>query len=63
MRLVASPRRNIERLGTFIELEAVAPADSDLLNEHKLVERLREALSITDDRLSATGYAQQVVTR
>ncbi len=54
---------DVERLGTFIELEAVAPADSDLRNEHELVEQLRDALSITDDRLSATGYAQQLVTR
>ncbi len=54
---------DVERLGTFLELEAVAPADSDLQNEHKLVERLRDAFSITDDRLCATGYAQQLIAR
>jgi adenylate cyclase class IV len=52
---------DVERLGTFIELEAVAPADSDLQHEHALVKQLREAFSITDDRLSARGYAQQLV--
>jgi adenylate cyclase class 2 len=54
---------DVERLGTFIELEAVAPADSDLRDEHKLVKQLRDAFSITDDRLSATGYAQQLIAR
>lgn len=54
---------NVERLGAFIELEAVAPADSDLRNEHELVEQLRDAFSITDDRLCATGYAQQLIAR
>jgi len=54
---------DVERLGTFIELEAVAPADSDLRNEHELVEQLRDAFSITDDRLIAIGYAQQLITR
>jgi adenylate cyclase, class 2 len=54
---------DVERLGTFIELEAVAPADSDLQHEHHLVEQLRDAFSITDDRLCATGYAQQLTAR
>ncbi len=51
---------DVERLGTFIELEAVAPADSDLHHEHQLVQQLRSAFSITDDRLIATGYAKQL---
>jgi adenylate cyclase class IV len=51
---------DVERLGTFIELEAVAPADSDLQHEHQLVQQLRSAFSITDDRLIATGYAMQL---
>lgn len=54
---------DVERLGSFIELEAVAPADSDLRHEYALVEQLREAFSITDDRLKAKGYAQQLVAR
>lgn len=51
---------DVESLGTFIELEAVAPPDSDLNHEHQLVEQLRNAFSITDDRLVATGYATQL---
>lgn len=53
----------VEHLGTFIELEAVAPADSDLQHEHHLVQQLRSAFSITDDRLIATGYAKQLTTQ
>jgi adenylate cyclase class IV len=51
----------VERLGTFIELEAVAPADSDLAHEHRLVAELRDALGITDERLIALGYAAQLI--
>jgi len=51
----------VERLGTFIELEAVAPADSDLANEHRLVVELRTALEIIDERLVALGYAEQLL--
>lgn len=51
----------VERLGTFIELEAVAPAESDLSNEHGLVTELRAALGITDVRLVALGYAEQLL--
>jgi adenylate cyclase, class 2 len=47
-------------LGSFIELEAVAPADSDLSYERGLVAELREAFGITDDRLCPTGYASQL---
>jgi adenylate cyclase class IV len=50
----------VERLGSFIELEAVAAPSSDLRHEHELVQRLRRALSITDDRLLGAGYAQQL---
>jgi adenylate cyclase class 2 len=49
---------NVERLGNFIELEAVAPANSDLHHEYHLVQQLRSAFSITDDRLIATGYGK-----
>jgi predicted adenylyl cyclase CyaB len=47
----------VERLGTFVELEAVAPPESDLTPEHARVAELREALGITDDRLVSVGYA------
>jgi adenylate cyclase class IV len=50
----------VEELGTFIELEAVAPPDSDLTHEHQLITELRDALQITDDRLVALGYAAQL---
>ncbi len=51
----------VEGLGRFVELEAVAPADSDLVNEHRLVVELRTALEITDERLVALGYAEQLL--
>jgi adenylate cyclase class IV len=51
----------VERLGTFIELEAVAPTDSDLTHAHGLVVELRDALAIIDERLVAQGYAEQVL--
>jgi homotetrameric cytidine deaminase len=47
----------VEGLGRFVELEAVAPADSDLSAEHEKVARLRQALDIRDDRLEPRGYA------
>lgn len=53
----------VEHLGTYIELEAVAPADSDLRTEHQLIQQLRSAFSITDDRLQSAGYAKQLATQ
>ncbi len=50
----------VEGLGSFVELEAVAPPGSDLAGEHALVEILRERLGITDERLVASGYAEQL---
>lgn len=50
----------VEGLGCFIELEAVAPPESDLSEEHRLVKELRDAFAITDDRVCATGYAGQL---
>ncbi|WP_210493876.1 class IV adenylate cyclase [Patulibacter sp. SYSU D01012] len=47
----------VRGLGPFVELEAVAGAESDLRREHALVSTLREHLAITDDRLCAGGYA------
>jgi adenylate cyclase class 2 len=51
---------NVEGLGMFIELEAVAPPASDLTHEHHLIAELRDAFDITDDRLVAHGYADQL---
>jgi adenylate cyclase class IV len=48
---------DVEDLGRFIELEAVAAPESDLTREHALVAELREALHVDDDRLCATGHA------
>jgi adenylate cyclase class 2 len=53
----------VEQLGTFIELEAVAPPGSNLTHEHRLVAELRDALGITDERLVALGYAEQLIPR
>jgi adenylate cyclase class 2 len=50
----------VEGLGTFLELEAVAPPASDLAAEHQLVAELRGAFAVTDDRLRSTGYAAQL---
>lgn len=46
----------VDGLGHFIELEAVAPAQSELTAEHRLIAELRERFAITDDRLCAEGY-------
>jgi len=51
----------VEGLGCFVELEAVAPSESNLTREHELVIELRDALRITDDRLCAKGYAEQLL--
>lgn len=53
----------VDGLGSFVELEAVAPSDSDLSEEHALVAMLRERLGITDERLIASGYAEQLRSR
>ncbi len=50
----------VDGLGHFIELEAVARAGSDLSNERRLVAELRTAFDIIDDRLCPTGYASQL---
>ncbi|MBA2517248.1 MAG: class IV adenylate cyclase [Solirubrobacterales bacterium] len=47
----------VDGLGTFLELEAVAPADSNLDPERARVARLREVLEISDDRLREGSYA------
>jgi adenylate cyclase class IV len=51
----------VEGLGSFIELEAVAQRDSDLSLEYALVRELREVFAITDERPVAAGYAAQLL--
>jgi homotetrameric cytidine deaminase len=47
----------VEGLGTWVELEAVAPPGSDLGDEHRKVAELRAVLKIEDDEVVAQGYA------
>ncbi|HEY1274569.1 MAG TPA: cytidine deaminase [Thermoleophilaceae bacterium] len=51
----------VERLGAFIELEAVAGAGSDLTAERAKVDRLRDELEIGDDALVARSYSDLVL--
>jgi homotetrameric cytidine deaminase len=44
-------------LGSFVELEAMAPPDSDLAREHEQVARLRDELGIADESLRERSYA------
>jgi homotetrameric cytidine deaminase len=48
-------------LGSFVELEGVAPADSDLAAEREHVETLREALGIGPDRILTGSYAERLL--
>jgi homotetrameric cytidine deaminase len=48
---------DVEGLGSFLELEAVAEPGSDLTEEHRKVERVREELGVEEASLIATGYA------
>jgi homotetrameric cytidine deaminase len=50
----------VEGLGNYLELEAVADPDSDLTPEHDKVERLRAELGIEDANLVATSYGDLV---
>jgi homotetrameric cytidine deaminase len=50
----------VEGLGSFVELEAVAEAGSDLTREQRQVTQLREALQIGDDALREGSYADAV---
>lgn len=53
----------VDGLGTFIELEAVARPESDLTREHALVQELRDAFAIPNARLLSRGYADQLLGR
>jgi homotetrameric cytidine deaminase len=48
---------DVDELGRWVELEAVAPPESDLGGEHAKIAELREVLGIRDDRIVAEGYA------
>jgi predicted adenylyl cyclase CyaB len=52
---------DVPGLGNFIELEAVAEPDSDLSAEYQNVAELREALGITDERILAVGYSDELL--
>jgi homotetrameric cytidine deaminase len=51
----------VEGLGSWVELEAVAPPESALTAEHAKVAELRDVLGIVDDRVVATGYAAMLL--
>jgi hypothetical protein len=51
----------VSGLGSFIELEAVAPPESDLAGEYLRIAALREALGITSDRLVAASYSDELM--
>jgi predicted adenylyl cyclase CyaB len=48
-------------LGTFIEVEAVAAAQSDLTAEHHHTQELQTALGIQDDDIVDWGYADRLL--
>jgi homotetrameric cytidine deaminase len=52
----------VERVGSFLELEAVAEPGSDLTRERRQVAQLRELLEIRDDALVEGSYADAVNT-
>jgi homotetrameric cytidine deaminase len=52
---------DVEGLGSYLELEAVADADSDLSGEHEKVERLRAELGIEDENLVGGSYSDLLV--
>ena len=53
----------VAHLGTYIEIEALAPADSDLRREQSLARELRELLALDDRRIVAGSYADMLFTR
>jgi predicted adenylyl cyclase CyaB len=48
----------VERLGSFVELEAVAAPGSDLSAEEDALAELRRALAIRDEDLLGESYAE-----
>jgi homotetrameric cytidine deaminase len=54
---------DVDGLGRWVELEAVAPHTSDLADEHMKVAELRDVLGIGDERVVAEGYAAMLLAR
>jgi homotetrameric cytidine deaminase len=54
---------DVAGLGRFVELEAVAGADSDLAREHEQVRMLREILGIGDGTIQTGSYADALGER
>lgn len=52
---------DVPGLGSYIELEAVADADSDLTGEYRKITKLRQAFAITDERIVASGYSDELL--
>jgi homotetrameric cytidine deaminase len=53
----------VRGLGSFVELEGVAPEGSDLSGEHGRVAQLAEALGITEDRILPDSYSDLVLAQ
>jgi homotetrameric cytidine deaminase len=51
----------VKGLGSFVELEGVAPAESDLSAERENVAQLSEALGLDEGRILAGSYSDQVL--
>ena len=51
----------VDGLGSYLEFEALADADSDLSAEHEKVERLRTVLGIEDSDLVASSYSDLLI--
>jgi homotetrameric cytidine deaminase len=51
----------VRDLGSFVELEGVAPADSDLEPERAKVAHLQDALGIGPDRILADSYSDRLL--
>ena len=51
----------VQGLGSFLELEGVAPEGSDLSGEHDRVAQLSEALGLDDSRIVADSYSDRVL--
>jgi homotetrameric cytidine deaminase len=51
---------DVDGLGRFVELEAVAEGDSDLAREHEQVRMLREILGIEDGAVQTGSYADAI---
>ena len=53
----------VEGLGSFLELEGVAPEDSDLSAEHDRVAQLSEALGLDESRILSDSYSDRMLAR